>query len=151
MVSIKILRGTAVFNIDNNKKCFLSTKSVYYDVALKTEIMSAENHLCLHRNILYLKNILKTNKKYHFKLQFHFHFWSNKWRRGEHKRLFKQKNLTYTKLLNDNAIFVIDLHFISKKKNVSLGMQNNKCNQASITGWESARSLNVPFFPISFL
>jgi len=27
MVSITILSGTSVFKIDNNKKCFLSTKS----------------------------------------------------------------------------------------------------------------------------
>ncbi len=56
MVSIKILSSTAVFNIDNNKK------SVYYDVALKTEIMSAENHLCLHRNKLHLKIYIKNKQ-----------------------------------------------------------------------------------------
>ncbi len=30
MVSIKILCSTTVFNIDNNQKCFLSSKSAYY-------------------------------------------------------------------------------------------------------------------------
>jgi len=28
-VTTKILRSTTVFNIDNNEKCFLSTKSAY--------------------------------------------------------------------------------------------------------------------------
>ncbi len=31
MVSTKILGGTTVFNIDNNQKCFLSSKSAYYN------------------------------------------------------------------------------------------------------------------------
>ncbi len=30
MVSIKIWSGTTLFNIDNNQKCFLSSKSAYY-------------------------------------------------------------------------------------------------------------------------
>ncbi len=30
-VSTKILCGTTVFNIDNNQKCFLSSKSAYYN------------------------------------------------------------------------------------------------------------------------
>ncbi len=30
LLSIKILGSTTVFNIDNNHKCFLSSKSAYY-------------------------------------------------------------------------------------------------------------------------
>ncbi len=31
-ISTKILSSTTVLNIDNKKKCFLSTKSVYYNL-----------------------------------------------------------------------------------------------------------------------
>ncbi len=46
-VSTKILSTTTVFNIDNNKKCFLSSKSAYYilkdHVTRKTGVTAVEN------------------------------------------------------------------------------------------------------------
>ncbi len=52
-VSTKILSSTAVFNTDN-KKCFLSTKSAFYndfEGTLKTGVMAAENSdLPSHKN-----------------------------------------------------------------------------------------------------
>ncbi len=43
--SHNILSSTAVFNTDNNKKCFLSSKSLYLKdhVTLKTGVMTAAN------------------------------------------------------------------------------------------------------------
>ncbi len=57
-VSIKIFCSTTVFNIDNNHKCFLSSKSVYYyDFwrSCDSEDWSndADNSAAHHRNILH--------------------------------------------------------------------------------------------------
>ncbi len=58
-VSIKIFCSTTVFNTDNNQKCFLSSKSVYYyDFWRSCDIEDwsndAENTAAHHRNKLYL-------------------------------------------------------------------------------------------------
>ncbi len=53
MFSTKILSSTTVFNIDNNKKYFLSIKLAYYIVflkdlmTLKTGVMAADNSALL--------------------------------------------------------------------------------------------------------
>ncbi len=59
-VSTKILSSTAVFNLDNSKKCFLSSKSGYYnDFWRITEDWSndAENSDLHHRNKLLLESL----------------------------------------------------------------------------------------------
>ncbi len=47
MVPTKILSSTTAFNIDINKKCFLSRYN-RYNVTLKTGVMAAENSALLH-------------------------------------------------------------------------------------------------------
>ncbi len=59
-VSANILSSTAVFNIDNNSKYFLSSKSAYYVISegsCDTEDWSndAENSALHHRNTLHFK------------------------------------------------------------------------------------------------
>ncbi len=59
-VSTKILGSTTVFNIDNNQKCFLSSKSVYYNDfwrSCDTEDWrnDAENTAAHHRHKLQFK------------------------------------------------------------------------------------------------
>ncbi len=66
-ISRKILSSTAVFNIDNNKKCFLSSKSAYLNDFWRIMWhwrLDAENTAFQHWNKLYFyikKNILYYN------------------------------------------------------------------------------------------
>ncbi len=67
-VSQTILSSTTVLNIDNNKKCFLSSRSAYYvfsEESCDTEDWSndAENSAWNHRNKLHFK-IFSNSKKF---------------------------------------------------------------------------------------
>ncbi len=99
LLNHKILRSTTVFNIDNNQKCFLSSKSVYYyDFwrSCDTEDWSndAENTAPHHWNKLHL-TIYSHRKLFFFNCNnisqfelFLLYFWSNKCRRD-----FQNNNL----------------------------------------------------------
>ncbi len=58
-VSIKILSSIMVFNIDNNKKCFLKSANQHiimiYEGSCNTEDNDAENSALHHRNKLHFK------------------------------------------------------------------------------------------------
>ncbi len=58
MYFTNILNSATVFNIDNNKKCLLSTKSECFlkdHVTLKTGVMASENSVLYHMNKLHFK------------------------------------------------------------------------------------------------
>ncbi len=78
-----IWSSTTVFNTDNNQKCLLSTKSVYYNDLWRSCDSEAENTAAYHRNILHY-NIYSHYKNI---LQFLLYFWPNKCSLGEQNKL----------------------------------------------------------------
>ncbi len=110
-VSTKISCSTTVFNIDNNQKCFLSSKSAYYydfwrscdtedwsndaeNTALITEINYRLTHIHIENS--YLKIDMIFHNVTNFTVVFFFFFFlSNKCSLGE-----TLSNLTESKLLN---------------------------------------------------
>ncbi len=132
----KILCSTTVFNIDNNQKCFLSSKSAYYyDFWRDTEDWSndAEN-TALFTGINYILteiHIKKTVILHRNNIsQFFMCFWSYKCSFVEQKRLFqKYYNLTKAKVLNSrvcrNKHFNIIIAFIFHREKNSMQVWNN--------------------------
>ncbi len=110
-VSTQILCSTTVFNIDNNQKCFLSSKSAYYydfwrscdtedwsndaeNTALITEINYSLTHIHIEISYLICNNIS----------QFLLDFWRITCSLAEQKRLFKSlyRLLIIMMLVNHN-------------------------------------------------
>ncbi len=102
-VSTKILSSTTVFNINNNVKCFLSSKirMISEDhVTLKTGVMIQKIQRCI-TGIHYILRCIQIENSY-FKLlniwQYYsfycIYFWSNKFSPDEQKRIMNSSVAT---------------------------------------------------------
>ncbi len=142
MFFTKILSSTTVFNVDNNKKCFLSSKSAYYNDFCRNMWHWSNgcwNFSCINPGINYIFKYIKIENSY-FKLYSYvkiFHnmwlFWPNKCRIGKHKRLL-------SKILTDPRLFNSCVHF--KMSFVCFVLRLwNRIQSTLMKSWESLRSI----------